>query len=62
MGASDQKMVSHFNSIFLLFISDKFYTNEKELCRDLAVVINAHILALAEAGNIDAQYLHISIS
>ena len=50
--------------MILLCVSDKFYSDEKELCSDLAIVINAHILALVEAGNIDAcavLYLFIII-
>ncbi|XP_072018697.1 5-methyltetrahydropteroyltriglutamate--homocysteine methyltransferase-like [Amphiura filiformis] len=30
--------------------ANKYYSDEKELCQDLAIVINAHILQLVEAG------------
>ena len=52
----------HAKNIILHCVSGKFYTNEQELYRDLAVVINAHILALVEAGIFNAWSKIVLIS
>ena len=46
-------------SLFVYYILDTSYEDEKELSKDLATVINAHILKLVDAGiNITPPFIN----